>query len=173
MKSKYKFAAELNAQQAAELSAIIASNCNARNKKRAQAISLSARGYTIDEISAIMECHRVTVSRWIDQWHEQGIDGLLEKEGRGRMKSLAEEEEKQVLEWLKSDERGTNGLLGKIEKVFGKKISVRDAEAPIQAQWKSMETGSGQPRQAAGRRRIPPMRTRAYRTHGGCCQWRD
>ena len=39
------------------------------------------------------------------------------------MKSLAEEEEKQVLEWLKSDERGTNGLLGKIEKVFGKKIS--------------------------------------------------
>jgi transposase len=123
MKSKYKFAAELNAQQIAELSAIIASNCNARNKKRAQAISLSARGYTIDGIGAIIECHRVTVSRWIGQWHEQGVDGLLEKEGRGRMKSLAEEEEKQVLEWLKSDERGTNGLLGKIEKVFGKKIS--------------------------------------------------
>jgi len=123
MKSKNKFAAELNGQQVVELDAIMASGCNARTKKRAQAISLSARGYTIDEISAIIECHRVTVSRWIDQWHEQGMDGLLEKEGRGRKKSLTEEEERQVLEWLNSDERSTNGLLGKIEKVFGKKIS--------------------------------------------------
>jgi transposase len=112
----------LNAQQAVELSSILSSTCNARTKKRAQAISLSARGYTIDEISAIVECHRVTVSRWIDQWHERGMDGLLEKEGRGREKSLTEEEEKQVLEWLRSGARSANGLLGKIEKAFGKKI---------------------------------------------------
>jgi transposase len=123
MKSKFKYVSELGAQQVSELNAIIASPCNARTKKRAQAISLSARGYTIDEISAIIQCHRVTVSRWIDQWHEQGMDGLLEKEGRGRKKSLTGEEEKQVLEWLKSDGRSTNGLLGKIEKAFGKKIS--------------------------------------------------
>ena len=123
MTSKNKFADELNAQQVTELNSILSSTCNARIKKRAQAILLSARRYTIDEISAIIECHRVTVSRWINQWHEQGIDGLLEKEGRGRKNSLTEEEEKQVLEWLKSDARSANGLLGKIEKAFGKKIS--------------------------------------------------
>jgi transposase len=123
MNSKNKYVAELNAQQVAELDAILGSRCNARSKKRAQAISLSARRYAIDEISAILECHRVTVSRWIDQWHEQGMDGLLEKEGRGRKKTLSEEEEKQVIEWLNSDARSANGLLNKIEKAFGKKAS--------------------------------------------------
>ena len=87
MKSKNKFAAELDGQQVVELNAIMANGRNARTKKRAQAILLSARGYTIDGISAIIECHRVTVSRGIDQWHEQGMDGLLEKEGRGRKKA--------------------------------------------------------------------------------------
>jgi len=123
MESKYKFVDQLNAQQVADLKAILASPGNARNKKRAHAILLSAGKYTIDEIGTILECHRITVSRWIDQWHEQGLDGLLENEGRGRKKSLSEEEEKQVLEWLKSDERGMNGLLGKIETVFKKKVS--------------------------------------------------
>jgi transposase len=41
------------------------------------------------------------------------MDGLLEKEGRGRKKSLSEDEEKQVIEWLEGDGRSTNGLLGK------------------------------------------------------------
>jgi hypothetical protein len=44
MKSKYKYVSELDAQQVSELNAIIASHCNARTKKRAQAVSLSARG---------------------------------------------------------------------------------------------------------------------------------
>jgi transposase len=123
MKPKNKFVAELNTQQVDELTALMNSDLNARTRKRAHAILLSARGYTIDGISAIIECHRVTVSRWIDQWHGQGIDGLLENEGRGRKTSLTEEQEKQVLEWLKEEPRSTTGLLGKIEKVFGKKIS--------------------------------------------------
>jgi len=123
MTSKNKFAAELSGQQLDELTAVMAGDLNAPTKKRAQASLLSARGYTIDEISAIVECHRVTVSRWIDQWHERGLDGLLENEGRGRKKSVGEEEEKQILEWLAEKPRSTSGLLGKIEKTLGKKIS--------------------------------------------------
>ena len=45
---------------------------------------LSGWGYTIDEIGAITGFHRNTVSRWLDQWAERGIDGILEREGRGR-----------------------------------------------------------------------------------------
>lgn len=123
MNSKNKFVAELNEQQVNELSALMDSDWNARTRRRAWAILLSAKKYTIDEISAIIGCHRVTLSRWIDQWQERGMDGLLENEGRGRKKSLTGDEEKQVLEWLKDDTRSTNGLLGKIEKAFGKKIS--------------------------------------------------
>jgi len=123
MKSKNKFVAELNEQQVDGLSALMDSDWNARTRRRAQAMLLSAKGYTIDEISAIVDCHRVTVSRWIDQWHGQGLDGLLENEGRGRKKSLTGEEERQVLEWLKEEPGSATGLLGKIEKAFGKKIS--------------------------------------------------
>jgi transposase len=124
MKLPNKFIAELNEQQIADLTALMESNqWNARTRKRAQAILLSARGYTIDQISAILDCHRVTVSRWIDQWQEQGLDGVLENEGQGRKKTFTEEEEQRILEWLKEEPRSANGLLGRIEKELGKKIS--------------------------------------------------
>jgi transposase len=124
MKTKNKFVTELSEQQIEELNNLMDSDWNSRTRKRAQAILLSFRGYTIDDISTIIECHRVTVSRWIDQWQERGLDGLLENEGRGRKKTLSREDEERVLEWLKDDDRSTNGLLGKIENVLGKKISV-------------------------------------------------
>lgn len=123
MKPRNKYVSELNQQQKDELTRLMNGDLNARTRKRAQAMLLSARGYSIDEISAIVECNRVTVSRWMDQWHERGLDGLLENEGRGRKNKLTEEQEKQVLEWLNEEPRGTNGMLGKIEKAFGKKIS--------------------------------------------------
>jgi transposase len=123
MKSKNKFASELSERQMGELKALMNSDGNARTRKRAQAILLSSRGYTIDEISAITECHRVTISRWIDQWQERGLDGLLENEGRGRKKTLTEAEETQVLEWLKEEGRSVTRLLGKVEQSFGKKLS--------------------------------------------------
>jgi transposase len=123
MKSNNKFVTELSEQQITQLNDLIESDWNARTRQRAQAILLSHRRYAIDAISAILQYHRVTVSRWIDQWQERGLDGLLENEGRGRKKALSEAEEERVLEWLKDDDRSTQGRLAKIEKVFGKTIS--------------------------------------------------
>jgi hypothetical protein len=82
----------------------------ARIGTRVEAILLSERGYTIDEISAITAYHRVTVAQWIAQWNERGIEGLLEREGRGRKRSLTEDEERQVLEWLKEEPRSAKAL---------------------------------------------------------------
>ena len=90
----------------------MASDWNARTKQRAQAILLSFRRYTIDDISMILEYDRVTISRWLDQWQKRGLDGLLENEGRGRKKTLNPAEEEQVLEWLKNDDRSTHGAAG-------------------------------------------------------------
>lgn len=119
---KTKIIEELNEKEIDELTELLDSHWNSRTRNRAQAILLSGKGRGIDDIAAIVDCHRNTVSRWIDQWHGQGLDGLLENEGRGRKKSLTEEQEKQVIEWLKEDPRNATGLLGKIEKSFGKKI---------------------------------------------------
>jgi len=93
-----------------------------RTRRRAQAILLSDKGRQIDDISAIVDCHRVTVSRWVDQWAERGIDGLLESNGRGRKPRLDEDEEKQALAWLGEDPRDVAGLPAKIESRLGKSV---------------------------------------------------
>ncbi len=123
MGSKNKFVSELSETQIAQLNDLLESDWNVRTKQRAQAILLSNRRYSIDAIGLIVEYHRNTVSRWIDQWQERGIDGLLENEGRGRKKALSQAEEERVLEWLKDDDRSTRGRLAKIQKELGKTIS--------------------------------------------------
>jgi transposase len=121
----------------------------ARIGKRAEAILLSERGYTIDQISAIKEVHRVTVSYWITNWNERGIDGLLEREGRGRKRSLSEDEERQVLRWLKEAPQHTKPLILKIEEVFHKRISLDTVKRLIKRHgkvWKRVRSRpAGQP----------------------------
>lgn len=114
-----------------------------RTRRRAEAILLSGRGYSIDAISAILECHRVTVSRWIDQWQERGIDGLLEREGRGRKRCLTEAEQRQVMAWLDQEPRSARRLLGQIQRTFGKSLSLETVRRLIKRAgkvWKRMRT---------------------------------
>ena len=120
--ARYKFVSPLSDQQVAILKNLSDSDHGTRTRKRADAILLSNRGYTIDEISAIMEKHRFTVGRWIAQWEERGVDGLLEREGRGRPNSLDEEEQKRVLEWLAEEPRSSKILCSKVEEVLGKSV---------------------------------------------------
>jgi transposase len=121
--SNIKFVSKLTDLQIGQLKLLMEDDPNARTRLRAQAILLSDKGRQIDDISAIVDCHRVTVSRWIDQWGERGIDGLLESNGRGRKPRLDEHEEKQVLEWLDEDPRNLARLLAKIESGLGKSVS--------------------------------------------------
>jgi len=87
-----------------ELERLVAEDSSARTRTRAEAILLSSRGFSIGEIAKIKNKHIITVSRWIDQWGERGVDGILEGEGRGRKKSLTEDELMQVMEWLGSSQ---------------------------------------------------------------------
>jgi transposase len=121
--SGFKFVSALTDSQAGQLRWLMENGGNARTRRRAQAILLSGKGRDIDDISAILDCQRVTVSRWIDQWEERGIDGLLESGGQGRKFRLDENEERQVLAWLGEDPRNATGLLAKIEKNLGKSLS--------------------------------------------------
>ena len=118
-----KFAPELTEQQTANLKTLENGDWPGRVRKRAEAILLSVRGYTIDEIGAITGFHRNTVSRWLDQWAERGIDGILEREGRGRKHSLSEDEERQVMEWIEENPRSANQAVGRIEESLGKIVS--------------------------------------------------
>jgi transposase len=118
-----KFVPELAEQEIANLKTLENGDWPGRVRKRAEAILLSGRGYTIDQIGAITGFHRNTVSRWLDQWSERGIDGILEREGRGRKHSLSEEEERQVVEWIEENPRSANQAVGRIEESLGKIVS--------------------------------------------------
>jgi len=121
--SNIKFVKNLTDFQLGELRLLMDGDADAQTRLRAQAILLSNKGRQIDDISAIVDCHRNTVSRWIDQWTERGVEGLLRNSGQGRKPVLEEHEEKQVLEWLDEDPRNLARLLARIESDLGKSIS--------------------------------------------------
>jgi transposase len=59
-----------------------------RERQRAHAILLSAKGYCLDELADIFEADRDTISGWLDDWHEQGIAGLCDAPKPGRPRKL-------------------------------------------------------------------------------------
>lgn len=121
----YKTVSPLSESAKEELHRMIKEDPNARIRMRAEAILLSAKGYSIKAISEIKEKHVITVSRWIDQWEERGIDGVLEAEGRGRKSCLTEDEQNEVIKWFEetSAPRSASAVVARIGKAFGKKVS--------------------------------------------------
>lgn len=57
---------------------------NARTKQRANAIRLSAIGYTIPQIAEVLGCHQQSVHNWIDAFESDGVAGLHDKPRSGR-----------------------------------------------------------------------------------------
>ncbi len=47
-----------------------------RQRQRAQAMLLSAQGFTLVQLTYICGVHRNTVSGWLDAWQERGLSGL-------------------------------------------------------------------------------------------------
>ena len=55
-----------------------------RERQRAQAVLLSDRGYTLEQLADILCADRDAVSRWLDAWRERGHEGLAEAPRPGR-----------------------------------------------------------------------------------------
>lgn len=55
-----------------------------RQRQRAQAILLSARGYTLDQLAEVFQVHRDTASGWLDAWEQEGMAGLADAPKCGR-----------------------------------------------------------------------------------------
>ncbi|MFN7931009.1 MAG: helix-turn-helix domain-containing protein, partial [Blastocatellia bacterium] len=71
MKTPTKYVASLTVEQQAELQALM-KNSPEHIRCRAQAILLSARRYSIDQIAHIYEVDRDTVSLWLRAWEQDG-----------------------------------------------------------------------------------------------------
>jgi transposase len=67
------------------------STCH-RERERAHAVLLSAKGYSLDQLADIFEADRDTISRWLDDWLDdwqaKGVDGLPDAPRPGRPSKL-------------------------------------------------------------------------------------
>ena len=88
---------QLNAAQTASLRALHKNGQSHRERQRAQAVLLSARGMSLDQLSFVFECDRDTVSAWLNDWQAGGIGALADAARSGRPLSLDEVAQSQVL----------------------------------------------------------------------------
>ena len=49
-----------------------------RQRQRAKAVLLSAKGYTLEQIADVLDASRTAVSGWLDRWHKRGLAGLAD-----------------------------------------------------------------------------------------------
>lgn len=122
MKTPTKFVNELTEEQREELRGLM-KTANEQVRRRAHAVLLNSRGYSVDRIADIYEVDRDTVSRWLDQWEGDGTNGLHDQEGRGRKPTLNQKEQKQAIKIVEKDPRSSKRSLTRIEEKTGKKIS--------------------------------------------------
>jgi transposase len=57
---------------------------NMRTRQRAQAVRLSAMGYTAPTITGILGCHPQSVHNWLNAFDSGGVQALLDKPKSGR-----------------------------------------------------------------------------------------
>ena len=60
----------------------------ARQRQRAHAVLLSASGYRLDQLADILRSDRDTISGWLGQWQEHGLDGLADAPKPGRRRKI-------------------------------------------------------------------------------------
>ncbi|WP_165864592.1 helix-turn-helix domain-containing protein [Capsulimonas corticalis] len=68
-----KFVSPLSEADQTDLTAVYRNGPSHRQHQRAQAVLLSAQGYTLDQLSQIVQTDPATISRWLDQWQEYRI----------------------------------------------------------------------------------------------------
>jgi len=73
-----------------------------RQRQRAQAVLLSAKGYTLEQIADVTDAGRNTVSGWLDAWQEQGLDGLADAPKCGCRRKINAALEAELLDLLQN-----------------------------------------------------------------------
>jgi transposase len=67
-----------------------------RERQRAHAVLLSAKGYRLEECAEVLGVDRDAISRWLDRWEEGGVEALAEGARPGRPRALDEAQQAEV-----------------------------------------------------------------------------
>ena len=125
MRTPTKFVKSLTDEQQLQLKTIMKSDAPQSKRKRAHAILLSFRGYSIDRIADIYEIDRGRVSQWLEWWAVEEFDGLGDQQRSGRPPKLSAAEQQQAVEILSQEPRSLRRAVSEIEKQVKKKSAVK------------------------------------------------
>jgi transposase len=95
-----KFVSALSDAQRASLEQVYRHGSAHRLRQRAQAVLLSAKGFTLEQLAAMCEVHPETVSGWLNNWQEHGLDGLADAPKPGRRRKIDAALEADLLDLL-------------------------------------------------------------------------
>lgn len=141
---KYKHA-KMTKEQRQEIEKVINNkDIPRRSHRRLEVVILSSQGYTLEEISEIYNVDRDTVSKWIDQWETNGIEGLLDKPKQNRKPKLNEEEREILKEILEKNPGSAREIAIEVKKQTGKEVSVwtiRRWAKRMKMKWKRLKRG--------------------------------
>ena len=71
-----------------------------RQRQRAKAVLLSAKGYTLDQIADVLDTSRFAVSGWLNRWQKRGLAGLADAPKSGRRRKIDAALEAELLDLL-------------------------------------------------------------------------
>ena len=73
-------------------------------RKRCQVIWLKSEGRDSKSVGSIVKMCAMSVNNWVNRYKEDGIDGLLTKEGRGRKTVISKQDDQaSILEAVKAN----------------------------------------------------------------------
>ena len=97
-------------------------SCRARS--RAHSLLLRATGMTIQTIAKTSQVHRVTVSAWIKQWEQHGIQSLHDQPRSGRPPPLTPDEQALAKHSIKEDPRSLKQVAERLAHQTEKRLSI-------------------------------------------------
>jgi len=97
-----KFVSALTQTDKAALTHLHSDGPTHRQRQRAQAVLLSAKGYTLEQVADVLDAGRNTVSGWLDLWQTQGLDGLCDAPKSGRHRKIDVALEAELLDLLQN-----------------------------------------------------------------------
>jgi transposase len=95
-----------------------------RARTRAHSILLSSRHVTIKESVKIYQVDRDTVSSWIKQWEQTGVESLDDKPRCGRPAKLTQEEKELAQQSIKEEPRCLKQVPERLSQKTAKRLSI-------------------------------------------------
>lgn len=104
----HRFVRSLTPEEQQEVEDLFRHGPNARTRRRAEAVRLSAKGYPVPEIADILGCNPQSVHNWLNAFEQQGTAGLIEKPRSGRPAVATGDYRRRLVEAVQADPRVFN-----------------------------------------------------------------